>query len=152
MIAFVNSSISYSNHNSCCCWIFLPSEAIFFPSTYFLPKVEIDSSLCFSVRFLAEMGVKVDGVYVNKCIEQWKKSVRELWLHQQHMNVFYCKPISEGHIKGKIKCYWYTVKWNYETFPNHEECDAESLKSLQNENKKNTWKNPPTWNDCCAWF
>jgi len=85
---------------------FFPSEVIFFPSSYFVPKLQIDSSLCFSVRFLAEVGVGVDGVYVNdKSLEQWKKSARELWLNQEDMNVFYGKLISEGHIKGKIKFY-----------------------------------------------
>lgn len=51
------------------------------------------------------MGVRVSRVYINnKCaVEQWKKSARELWVNQQHTDVFYGKPISEGHIKGKDK-------------------------------------------------
>lgn len=49
------------------------------------------------------------------------------------MDVFYGTSVSEEHTKGKIKFYWYTIKWNCKMFPNQEKCRAESLKFLQSE-------------------
>lgn len=51
------------------------------------------------------------------------------------MDVFYGTSVSEGHTKGKIKFYWYIIKWNCKMFPNQEKCRAESLKFLQSEIK-----------------
>lgn len=45
------------------------------------------------------------GLTLVLCVEQWKKSAKELWRQQQHTDEFYGKPISGGHIKGNIKFY-----------------------------------------------